>query len=117
MFDLTKQERVVLIFLGLSILGGSVLHYSFKKNPSLLYAISILENDKVYNRLDINKAKVNELVALPFIGPALAARIVNYRQENGYFTTLEELKDIPGIGHNGYIAIVKYLKISSKKIQ
>lgn len=49
-------------------------------------------------RLDPNAAGVTELQRLPGIGPALAARIVAYRDSAGRFRTLEELTRVPGIG-------------------
>ena len=48
--------------------------------------------------LDINTASAGELEALPGIGPVLAARVVEYREANGAFSTIEELMNVPGIG-------------------
>lgn len=48
--------------------------------------------------LDINNADEDSLIALPGIGPALARRIIAYRVENGPFSSIEQLIDIPGIG-------------------
>ena len=47
--------------------------------------------------IDINAAAATELEAVPGIGPALAARIVAYREENGPFTSLDEVADVAGI--------------------
>ena len=49
-------------------------------------------------RININSASAQELEVLPGIGPALAARIVAYRQEQGPFSTIEELENVSGIG-------------------
>lgn len=49
-------------------------------------------------KLNINRATVTDFDRLPRIGPTLAERIVAYRDENGPFTTLDELGDVPGIG-------------------
>ncbi len=46
----------------------------------------------------VNSASVEELTALPGIGPALAARIVEYRTAHGVFTTMDDLGAVPGIG-------------------
>lgn len=46
----------------------------------------------------INSATLDELDTLPGIGPALAQTIVEYRTENGPFTSLEDLDNVPGIG-------------------
>ncbi len=48
--------------------------------------------------LDLNTAGVDELTALPGIGPTIAERIVAYRAETGPFTSVEELTDVEGIG-------------------
>jgi|GEM_PF-6881439 len=49
-------------------------------------------------RLDLNKATLAELEALPGIGPTLAARIVKQREETGGFRSVDELLTVPGIG-------------------
>jgi comEA protein len=48
--------------------------------------------------ININLANVEELEALPRIGPAMATRIVNYREENGLFKRKEDLMRVRGIG-------------------
>ncbi len=47
--------------------------------------------------IDINTATVAELDGLPGIGPVLAQRIVDYRTEQGPFSTVEELAEVQGI--------------------
>ena len=48
--------------------------------------------------VNINAAPEIELSQLPGLGPAMARRIVDYRQEHGPFPTIESLLDVPGIG-------------------
>ncbi|HEV7367309.1 MAG TPA: ComEA family DNA-binding protein [Gemmatimonadales bacterium] len=48
--------------------------------------------------LDINSATAAELDALPGVGPAKAAAILQYRQQHGPFTAIEELARVPGFG-------------------
>jgi competence protein ComEA len=50
--------------------------------------------------LNINTADLQSLIDLPGIGPALATRIIAYRDEKGPFATVEQLIDVPGIGPN-----------------
>jgi len=59
-------------------------------------------------KLNINRASQEQLVFLPGIGPVLAQRIIEYREEKGSFLTLSELKEIPGIGQ------VKFERIEEK---
>lgn len=49
-------------------------------------------------RIDLDRASAEELARLPRIGPALAARIVAYREEHGPFGSLEALDRVPGVG-------------------
>jgi competence protein ComEA len=50
------------------------------------------------SRVNINTAGEAELDLLPGIGPALAKRIVEYRQTHGPFQTIEQITEVPGIG-------------------
>jgi competence protein ComEA len=50
--------------------------------------------------VDLNRATVVELQALPGIGPVIAARIVAHRTDNGPFAAIEDLLDVPGIGES-----------------
>jgi len=49
-------------------------------------------------RVDLNTADAAVLDTLPRIGPALAERIIAWREDNGGFTSIEDLLAVPGIG-------------------
>ena len=48
--------------------------------------------------VDLNRATAAELDSLPGVGPATAAAIITWRQENGGFRVVDDLLDVPGIG-------------------
>jgi competence protein ComEA len=48
--------------------------------------------------LDLNTATAEQLDGLPGVGPATAAKIVDFRQAHGPFRSVEELDAVPGIG-------------------
>jgi competence protein ComEA len=52
--------------------------------------------------LDLNAAGAAELDALPGIGPVLAQRIVDWRTENGRFASVDQLREVTGIGEAKY---------------
>ncbi len=60
------------------------------------------EEEKNPGKVPINRADETELDTLPGIGPALAKAIVEYREENGGFSSLEELMEVPGIGEKKF---------------
>ncbi len=53
-------------------------------------------------RVSINAADKDELEKLPGLGPVLAKRIVDYRQANGPFRDVTELKKVNGIGESKF---------------
>jgi len=50
------------------------------------------------DRVDLNAADQAALETLPRIGPALAERIIAWREENGRFQSVDDLLAVPGIG-------------------
>ena len=61
--------------------------------------------------ININTATVEEIQVLPGIGPLLAQRIVDYREENGPFETNGELMNVSGIGEKKLEEIWDYITV------
>ena len=61
--------------------------------------------------LNLNTATVRELEGLPGIGPALAKRIVEFRNQKGGFKRIEELLVIPGISEKRWKVLKDLLYI------
>lgn len=59
-------------------------------------------NNKYNDKVNINHATVEELEKLTGIGQATANKIINYREEYGDFKSIEELKNVNGIGDKKY---------------
>lgn len=53
-------------------------------------------------RLDLNLATLDQLDALPGVGPVLAQRIVDWRTEHGRFATVDQLREVTGIGEKRF---------------
>lgn len=56
-------------------------------------------------KLNINTAAAEELMKLPGIGETLSRAIVEYRQENGDFSCIEDIMNVNGIGEGKFSAI------------
>lgn len=73
---------------------------------------NIIEETKissVNSVININKADKQQLQNIPGVGPSMAERIVNYREENGKFKSVEELKNISGIGEKKFESMKEYI--------
>jgi competence protein ComEA len=55
--------------------------------------------------LDLNAATAEQLDGLPGIGPVLAERIVDWRTEHGRFGSVDQLREVPGIGESKYAQV------------
>ena len=53
-------------------------------------------------KININTATQKELQKLTGIGESIALRIINYRKENGKFNTIEDIKNVSGIGESKF---------------
>lgn len=61
--------------------------------------------------VELNTASIKELESLHGIGPARAHDIVKYRESNGGFKSIDELKNVKGIGDSTFEAIKKDLSV------
>lgn len=62
-------------------------------------------------RVDLNRASAAELDALPGIGPVLASRIVAYREANGGFRSVRDLRRVQGIGEKLYRSLAELVAV------
>ena len=69
-----------------------------KVTQTIFGALAALTSSLLLAAVNINTATVDELKSLPGVGPAKAAAIVEYRSRNGNFKSVEELKQVKGIG-------------------
>ena len=61
--------------------------------------------------VNINTATQTELETLPGIGQSLALKIINYRKENGKFSSIEDIKNVSGIGDAKFENIKNYIRV------
>ena len=100
-----KLTKTDVFLLGLTLLFAAAVALTWLLTPHRMqgdYEISAAQAQDgeaaQVRTVNINTATVNELDALPGIGPVLAQRIVDWRAENGAFTDVEQLTQVNGIG-------------------
>lgn len=64
--------------------------------------------------VNVNKASESELALLPRIGPSLAARIVDFREENGELESIEDLMLVSGIGEKTFELLRPWVVLSGE---
>jgi len=69
-------------------------------NPSRTTVDSLMVglDDEPVRAVNLNNANVSELASLPRVGPKLAERIIEYRNQHGNFRNVNELLNVKGIG-------------------
>ncbi len=65
----------------------------------------------VQEKVNLNTATAEELDVLPGIGPVLAQRIIEYRENQGGFQTAEEIVNVSGIGEKTYAKLANLVEV------
>jgi competence protein ComEA len=61
--------------------------------------------------VDLNSADVTALDALPGVGPVMAGRIIAWRAQHGRFTTIDQLREVSGIGQRTFERLRPYVHV------
>ena len=101
--DVMMITGIIFIMIGLAI--------GVRGEPKVEAKLIRNENKVINGFVNINTATINELDSLSGIGPAIAKRIIDYRNKIGKFTSKEQIKDVSGIGNKIYEGIVDKISI------
>lgn len=114
--QLNRQERLAAIIVILTLTCGVVALITDPDGETGLEVNSIDDGcpdtsteTGGFLRLDLNSATVEELVALPGIGPKRAQAIINLRSQQGRFRCIEDLLRVRGIGRKTLKLIEPYV--------
>ena len=126
-----KKQPIYLLFLAGALFAGITLGFFLGRNltrgdvmvslPESMYteptqastaaSVETTGAEEVSFPLDINQADSKALQVLPGIGEVLAGRIIAYRDENGPFSSPDQLMNVEGIGEKRLEAILDYITI------
>ena len=99
--------RTFLSLVALAVLAGS---QAYAQSPAQTSTRPPAQAAAIVN---LNTASSAELQALPGIGVATAARILEYRQKNGPFKKIEEVMNIQGIGEKIFLRLRPQLTVGT----
>jgi len=110
-YDLPKGSLVIE---GIRQAGGALPQADLR---GMNLGSSLEDKEEIWipgEKLNINRASLEQLTYLPGIGPVLAQRIIEYREEKGNFHDISELKEIPGIGQVKFERIKKEITLEDE---
>lgn len=106
--EMGRRELIACVLLVLVLLAFNAVSYlrmaQAKRSMQLVVETSAI-------KLSINAAGPDDLVDLPGIGPVLADRIIAYRLQRGGFDSLEELKNVKGVGDKLFEKILPHIRL------
>ena len=140
MLRTTPQERQALLVTALLLVAGAGVRIVSAPEPGVEWdtgvsdtlvvnglaevrqgAEAALERERIRSRplgpgerIDPNRADELQLDRLPRVGPALAARIVAWREEHGPFASLQEIDEVDGVGPGLLEAISPHLDLPER---
>lgn len=103
-----RKELIVLLVVICVLIAVNTVNFLRKERLKKSYSLVIGEGRI---QLSLNSVGAIELEDLPGVGPVLAERIVEYREQNEGFRSLEELKRVKGIGDKLYQKIFPFVKL------
>jgi competence ComEA-like helix-hairpin-helix protein len=103
-----KREVIVLGFVIAILISMALVNFYRKERMRDKYALLVAQG---VTMISLNTAEAREFEDLPGIGQVLARRIVDHREQVGGFDSLEQLRDVRGIGDKMYQKILPYIKL------
>ena len=93
-------------------------HHVSRLAASLLLVVFALalpaQGAEASGSVNINTASLEQLMLLPRVGPSVAGRIVEFREQNGKFKQIADLMLVKGIGEKTFSLIEPYAAVSGE---
>lgn len=91
--------------------------FDIKKIFFLICLFCILPNIVLGALININTANLDELDQITGVGPAIGGKIIDYRNTNGPFKTIDEIKNVSGIGDATFLKMKDQITVGGATVQ
>ncbi len=98
---LLKDGQKIIVPYKIYTENGEEISNNINNNTEVMYSSS----SSISGKININTANANILQTLPGIGPVLSERILEYRNQNGLFGIIDDIKDVSGIAEKKFEGI------------
>lgn len=118
----SKRQSLIMTGIALLLLSGLLLYFSlsqpkvskeettaFSSASSTEYQVKVSVRDGVAYSVNLNTCSVEELMNIDGIGESRASAIIEYRNYIGGYTSVDQIKNIKGIGDALYEKVAPYL--------
>lgn len=96
----------------------AVSHGKDKEDKTQIYnREDVSMDDKLFPKVNLNRADQESLKALPGIGPVLSERIIRYRELLGGYYSVDQLLEVYGLRDEHFIKVEKHLYVESEEVK
>ena len=110
-----RKAKLTFIALIPHLLSGFALRAQESLNPETTETYLAVLRDLDGRVINVNRASLEDLRALPWFSPELARDVITYRKRLGPFTRLGDLLKVPGVTSEIFAAVRPYLTVSSRR--
>ncbi|MDV6378533.1 helix-hairpin-helix domain-containing protein [Sporosarcina sp. GW1-11] len=110
----TEQADTRLLNHALRLTDESVIYVPImgEEPPTFEKPVASGSTDSATTKVNINSASESDFQTLPGIGPSKAMAIVQYREEHGAFSQLDDLKSVSGIGDKTFEKLASFITLN-----
>lgn len=106
-----KNSRYILLLITVAFFAFTLGMFLGRSHYDGSISVLVDQKSPTSGKIDLNNGTIDELCLLPGISEIMAQRIVDYRQKNGPFRSVEELCNVSGISKDRLKELRNYITV------